>query len=296
MRGTVARVRAEADRELVRPLEGRQALARPPPAPQGRRRADHAQPRRLQPRRGARRRPRRQRRGQAKRIGPAAVASLASRSVIPDSRISHLSPMDAAIFGLIVADLIAEPMDLRRPPAPGGLAIAQLDHAHDRRQRLQHRRRDGQARHEGRRRGAGRARTCSATRSPSGCARRGSTPSAVFADERAQTSATVVAVEPGGERCFFHTPGVTKLLDADAFRRCFPMFKQCRVRADRLLRPAARADGRPARTCWRSCEQRAPRDEDRARHGQPAGRRGSCSSRSCRTSTCSAPAARRPPR
>src|SRR6266851_2102724 len=29
--------------------------------------------------------------------------------------------MHAAIFGLIVADLIAEPMDLRRPPAPGGL-------------------------------------------------------------------------------------------------------------------------------------------------------------------------------
>src|SRR5438477_120419 len=31
--------------------------------------------------------------------------------------------MDAAIFGLIVADLLAEPMDLRRPPAPGGLAL-----------------------------------------------------------------------------------------------------------------------------------------------------------------------------
>src|SRR5579884_4138949 len=29
--------------------------------------------------------------------------------------------MDAAIFGLIVADLVAEPMDLRKPPAPGGL-------------------------------------------------------------------------------------------------------------------------------------------------------------------------------
>ena len=26
--------------------------------------------------------------------------------------------MHAAIFGLIVADLIAEPMDLRRPPPP----------------------------------------------------------------------------------------------------------------------------------------------------------------------------------
>src|SRR6187200_2128870 len=37
--------------------------------------------------------------------------------------IQHLPPMDAAIFGLIVADLIAEPMDLRSPPAPGGLVL-----------------------------------------------------------------------------------------------------------------------------------------------------------------------------
>lgn len=51
----------------------------------------------------------------------------------------------------------------------------------------------------------------------------------VFADDRAQTSATVVAVEPGGERVFFHTPGVTKLLDAAAFRRCIPTFAQCDV-------------------------------------------------------------------
>ena len=29
--------------------------------------------------------------------------------------------MDAAIFGLIVADLIASPMNLRDPPAPGVL-------------------------------------------------------------------------------------------------------------------------------------------------------------------------------
>src|SRR3712207_1566859 len=32
--------------------------------------------------------------------------------------------MDAAIFGLIVADVIGEPIDLRSPPPPGGLAIA----------------------------------------------------------------------------------------------------------------------------------------------------------------------------
>src|SRR4051794_32327046 len=31
--------------------------------------------------------------------------------------------MDAAIFGLIVADLLAEPMDVRRPPHAGGMQI-----------------------------------------------------------------------------------------------------------------------------------------------------------------------------
>ncbi|HEX4797457.1 MAG TPA: carbohydrate kinase family protein, partial [Humisphaera sp.] len=32
---------------------------------------------------------------------------------------------------------------------------------------------------------------------------------------------------PEGERCFFHTPGATTLLDADAFRRCFATFATC---------------------------------------------------------------------
>jgi sugar/nucleoside kinase (ribokinase family) len=52
--------------------------------------------------------------------------------------------------------------------------------------------------------------------------------SAVFATDQAQTSATIVAVEPGGERCFFHTPGATTRLDGAAFQRCFPIFKQCK--------------------------------------------------------------------
>src|SRR3954451_18504365 len=30
---------------------------------------------------------------------------------------------DAALFGLMVADLVAQPVDLRNPPAPGGLAL-----------------------------------------------------------------------------------------------------------------------------------------------------------------------------
>jgi sugar/nucleoside kinase (ribokinase family) len=135
--------------------------------------------------------------------------------------------MDAAIFGLIVADLVAEPMDLRKPPAPGGLvplnslrlttggnvcntgvAMAKL--------------------------GMKVAATGLVGDDVLGKAvverlvAMGLDTSAVFTRKEKQTSATVVAVEPGGERCFFHTPGVTPLLDAAAFRRCFPIFKQCK--------------------------------------------------------------------
>jgi sugar/nucleoside kinase (ribokinase family) len=53
--------------------------------------------------------------------------------------------------------------------------------------------------------------------------------SAVIATEKSQTSATVVAVESGGERCFFHSPGATPLLDAQAFRQCMGMFKRSKV-------------------------------------------------------------------
>jgi hypothetical protein len=134
--------------------------------------------------------------------------------------------MHAAIFGLIVADLVAEPMDLRRPPSPGGLvplnslrlttggnvcntgvAMAKL--------------------------GMKVAAAGLVGEDVLGKAvverlvEMGLDTSAVFTRREGQTSATVVAVEPGGERCFFHTPGVTPLLDAAAFRRCFPIFKQC---------------------------------------------------------------------
>jgi sugar/nucleoside kinase (ribokinase family) len=51
--------------------------------------------------------------------------------------------------------------------------------------------------------------------------------SAVFKNDKAQTSATIVAVEPGGQRSFYYTPGVTPLLDAATFRRCFDMFRKC---------------------------------------------------------------------
>ena len=135
--------------------------------------------------------------------------------------------MDAAIFGLIVADVIAEPMDLRSPPKPGGLAFTnsiQLTTG-------------GNVCNTGiamAKLGMKVAAAGLVGRDVLGAAvterlrQQGLDTSAVFTTDKGQTSATVVAVEPGGERCFFHTPGVTQLLDAAAFRQCFPMFKRCR--------------------------------------------------------------------
>ena len=135
--------------------------------------------------------------------------------------------MDAAIFGLIVADLIAEPMDLRRPPAPGGLAFANSIALTT----------GGNVCNTGiamAKLGMKVAAAGLVGRDVLGTAvteklkAEGLDTSAVFPTDRDQTSASVVAVEPTGERCFFHTPGVTKLLDAAAFRRCFGTFKRCR--------------------------------------------------------------------
>lgn len=134
---------------------------------------------------------------------------------------------DVAVFGLIVADLIATPMDLRRPPAPGGLVkldsitLTTGGNVCN----------TGIALHK-----LGcRVAACGRVGDDAlGKAIRemlqqsGMDVSAVQCDARGQTSATVVAVEPGGERCFFHTPGVTPLLDADAFRACFDSFSRAR--------------------------------------------------------------------
>lgn len=135
--------------------------------------------------------------------------------------------MDAVIFGLIVADLIAEPMDLRRPPDPGGLALVnsiQLTTG-------------GNVCNTGlaiAKLGMNVAAAGLVGRDVLGAAvvgrlrEGGVDTAAVFATSEAQTSASIVAVEPTGERCFFHTPGATRLLDAAAFRRCFPVFRQAR--------------------------------------------------------------------
>ncbi len=134
--------------------------------------------------------------------------------------------MDAAIFGLIVADLIAEPMDLRNPPKPGGLALLNSLSLTT----------GGNVCNTGVAMAKLGARVAVAGMVGDDVLGRavveklkssGLDTSAIFTSKTAQTSATVVAVEPGGERVFFHTPGPTPQLDLDAFRRCFPIFGKC---------------------------------------------------------------------
>jgi hypothetical protein len=121
--------------------------------------------------------------------------------------------MDAAIFGLIVADLIAATMDLRQPPPRGGLQIIKTIDLTT----------GGNVCNTGiamAKLGMQVAAAGLVGNDGLGSAvsqrliNAGVDASHVFPDPRAQTSATVVAVEYGGERCFFHVPGVTELLDA----------------------------------------------------------------------------------
>jgi sugar/nucleoside kinase (ribokinase family) len=134
--------------------------------------------------------------------------------------------MDAAVFGLIVADVIAEPMDLRHPPRAGGLNLVNSLVLTT----------------------GGNACNVSVAMARLGMqvAAAGLVgddifgraiverlkaasvdTSAILTSDKAQTSATVVAVEPGGQRSFFHQPGVTPLLDANVFQKCFDIFRQC---------------------------------------------------------------------
>jgi sugar/nucleoside kinase (ribokinase family) len=134
--------------------------------------------------------------------------------------------MDAAIFGLIVADLIAAPFDLRNPPEKGGLRILENLNLTT----------GGNVCNTGVAMAKLGMKVAAAglvgndvlgTAVSDRLRSAGMDISHVFPDSRAQTSATVVAVEPGGERCFFHVPGVTALLDETSFRRCFPLFATC---------------------------------------------------------------------
>jgi len=135
--------------------------------------------------------------------------------------------MDATLFGLIVADIIAQPMGLRPPPAPGGLQIVNSVSLTT----------GGNVCNTGlamAKLGMKVAAAGMVGRDVLGTAvlerlqKGGMDTSAVITTDKAQTSATVVAVEPGGERCFFHSPGTTPLLDANAFGQCMPMFRRSR--------------------------------------------------------------------
>ena len=134
--------------------------------------------------------------------------------------------MHAALFGQIVADVIGEPIDLRHPPPPGGLVRANSVSLTT----------GGNVCNAGiamAKLGMQVAAAGLVGNDVLGAAvvdrlkQAGIDTSAVFTNDTAQTSATIVAVEPGGERCFFHVLGVSALLDAAAFRRCFPIFAMC---------------------------------------------------------------------
>jgi ribokinase len=144
----------------------------------------------------------------------------------PESRAARTGNFDAAIFGLIVADVIAAPLDLRRPPAPGGLAFTQSITLTT----------GGNVCNVGvamAKLGMRVAAAGMVGKDVLGAAVRekleleGVDTAAIVESAEAQTSATVVAVEPGGERCFFHTPGATPLLDKETFRKCIPMLRWC---------------------------------------------------------------------
>jgi sugar/nucleoside kinase (ribokinase family) len=134
--------------------------------------------------------------------------------------------MDAALFGLLVADVIGEPMDLKRLPRSGGLSYLNSLTLTT----------------------GGNACNVSIAMSKLGasvaaCGLVGNDilgraiverlknenvdTTGVFTSDTAQTSATIVAVDADGQHRFFHAPGVTPLVDAEAFRRCFPIFRQC---------------------------------------------------------------------
>jgi hypothetical protein len=135
--------------------------------------------------------------------------------------------MDAAIFGLIVADLIASPMDLRNPPKPGGWpsstpsssppAATSATPASRWRSSAMKVAAAGLVGRRPRRRDTDRLNQAASIALASSRMR---APRPAPPSSRSNRAASA---------CFFHTPGVTKLLDAAAFRRCIPTFAKCDV-------------------------------------------------------------------
>jgi sugar/nucleoside kinase (ribokinase family) len=137
--------------------------------------------------------------------------------------VSHAS-VDITLFGLILADIIAEPMNVRQPPPPGGLhqvnSITVTTGGNVCNTGIAAVRLGMKVAASGLIGKDVLGRAVSETLSAAGLV-----VSDIQTTDRAQTGATIVAVEPGGERCFFHTLGASKLLDAAVFRRAFDLFK-----------------------------------------------------------------------
>ncbi len=135
---------------------------------------------------------------------------------------------DVAIFGLIVADILATPMQLRPAVAPGGLqlvdAITINTGGNACNTGIAVARLGGKVAAVGR---VGRDSLAEAILSQ--LKQNNVDTTWIDAVEGTQTSASVVAVEPSGERCFFHTAGATSRLDPEFFRRCFPAFEKSKV-------------------------------------------------------------------
>src|SRR5688572_9788561 len=143
---------------------------------------------------------------------------------IPTSKSNNA--MEAAVFGLIVADVLTSPMNLRQPPTPGGLQIVEAIQITT----------GGNVCNTGLAMQRLGVQTCAA--GMIGCDAlgvavrdrldgQGVLTSFVVNTDKNETSATIVAVEPGGERAFFHVPGATTLLDAAFFRDSFELFQRC---------------------------------------------------------------------
>jgi sugar/nucleoside kinase (ribokinase family) len=134
--------------------------------------------------------------------------------------------MDAAVFGNIVADVIGAPIDLRHPPQIGGLRfidsiriaaggnVCNVGIA--------------MARLGMRVAGAGLVGDDILGRAMiEQLNAAGVDTTLVLADPRAQTSASMVAIAPGGERTFHTVRGVADAIDAEFFQKCIPTFVRC---------------------------------------------------------------------
>jgi sugar/nucleoside kinase (ribokinase family) len=134
--------------------------------------------------------------------------------------------MDAAVVGNIVADVIGSPIDLRHPPAVGGLRfIDSIQIASG-----------GNVCNVGiamarlgmRVAGAGLVGDDILGRAMiEQLNAAGMDTTLVVPDPRAQTSASMVAIAPGGERTFHTVRGVADAIDAGFFQKCIPTFVRC---------------------------------------------------------------------